>query len=161
MGEYKPYCAAYIDLVPGDNVLACLQQQPLETAAMLRRMGDEKAGLPYAPGKWTVKQMLGHVIDTERVWAYRALRFARNDATDLPGFEQDDFAAQSGHNERELEDLLDEFLSIRESSLHLLQNLAPDAWLRGGTANGARFTVRALAFMMAGHELHHRKVFQP
>jgi uncharacterized damage-inducible protein DinB len=156
-GEYKPYCSAYIDLVPGENILACLKMQPLETAQILRRAGELQAGEPYAPGKWTRKQMLGHVIDTERVWAYRALRFSRGDATELPGFDQDDFAAQAGHNNRELESLLEEFMAVREASIHLLEGLTPEQWLRGGNANGARFTVRALAFMMAGHELHHRQ----
>jgi hypothetical protein len=114
----------------------------------------------YAPDKWTVKDVLGHLADSERIFAYRALRIARADQTPLPGFEQDDFVRSGGFNERTLASLLEEFASVRSASLALYRSLDKDAWLRCGTANNDQISVRALAFITAGHELHHEKILE-
>lgn len=158
--EYAPYYEKYVSLIPEGDIVAMLQSQVAETRRMLNSMGEAKAGEPYAPGKWTTKQMVGHLIDTERIFAYRALRIARNDKTPLAGFEQDDFVAYGGHNDRTLADLIAEFESVRQASIFLLKHLPEDAWTRQGTASENPVTVRALAWMMAGHEAHHQNLMK-
>ncbi|MDB4951594.1 MAG: hypothetical protein JWM27_4243 [Gemmatimonadetes bacterium] len=155
-GEFPPYAAIYIDLLPDDGrVLEHL-------AANLRAAAELVAGLPddallhrYAPGKWTIKETLVHVVDDERIYACRALRFARGDATELPGFEQDDYAAASGANERGIESILAEYAAVRAATIALFAGLPEAAFVRSGVANGTAATVRALAYHIAGHELHH------
>jgi uncharacterized damage-inducible protein DinB len=112
----------------------------------------------YAPGKWTIKEILVHVVDDERIYAYRALRFARGDLTPLPGFEQDEFAAASDANERPVPDILAEHAAVRDATIALFRGLPEAALLRSGVADGKRFTVRALGYHMAGHEAHHMAV---
>lgn len=114
----------------------------------------------YAKGKWTIKEILGHIVDDERIYVYRALRFARNDSTELPGFEQDRYAQYSNANKREIGDLLDEFASVRKSTIALFDALDDAALIRGGIADGHRVTVRALAYRIAGHELRHINIIR-
>jgi uncharacterized damage-inducible protein DinB len=114
----------------------------------------------YAEGKWTIKEILGHIVDDERIYVYRALRFARNDSTELPGFEQDDFARYSEANKRDVSDLLDEFTRVRRATIAFFQSLGDAALLRSGVADGKRSTVRALAYHIAGHELRHMNIIK-
>lgn len=156
--EYAPYYGRYITLVGGHDVVAALEEQPRETLALLSTLSDEQGDYRYAPGKWTIKEMLGHVIDVERVFAYRALRFARNDQTPLASFEQDDYVRAGGFGDCRLTDLIEEFVCVRRSSVMLFGKLSPEAWMRRGVASDNPVTVRAIAYIIAGHELHHRRI---
>jgi hypothetical protein len=158
--EHNPYYSRYIDLVPQSDVLGTLAQQIKATLAVLKGVSDEKANYSYAPDKWTVKEVVGHMIDTERVFAYRALRVARNDQTPMPGFEQDDYVRFGPFAKSRLSDLADEFSAVRQSNVLLLSQLDEQAWKRRGTANNSPISVRALAYIMAGHELHHRAILK-
>jgi uncharacterized damage-inducible protein DinB len=157
--EFAPYAQAYVDLVDGADIEKALPAQLHSTVRSLEAISDASAGTySYAPGKWTVKEILGHIIDTERIFAYRVLCLARGDATALPGFEQEDYVKTSGANGRPLPDLVSELQSVRQSTISLLAALPEDAWTRRGTVNGYSVTVRGLAFHMAGHELHHLRI---
>lgn len=156
--EYATYYGRYISLVGGHDVVAALEEQPRETLALLSTLSDEQGDYRYAPGKWTIKEMLGHVIDVERVFAYRALRFARNDQTPLASFEQDDYVRAGGFGDCRLADLIEEFVCVRRSSVMLFGKLSPEAWMRRGVASDNPVTVRAIAYIIAGHELHHRRI---
>ena len=159
-GEYAPYYGRYISLVSTSNLLDTLKQQARQTHELFARCSEGDANFSYAPGKWTVKEALGHMIDTERIMAYRALRIARNDKTPMAGFEQDDYVKYSSFGERTLGDLLEEFSAVRTATLSLLRGFSGQAWTRSGTASGNPVTVRALAYIIAGHELHHQNVFR-
>ncbi len=158
--EHIPYYQAYVSQVPGDDVLAALAGQIDSTLAVLRGIPEERGGHRYAPGKWSVKELLGHVLDTERIFTYRALRFARQDPTPLPGYEQDDYIRAASFDACRLADLADELGHVRQSTLAFFRHLAPEAWLRAGTASGNPVTVRALAWIIAGHEIHHLRVLR-
>jgi len=159
--EYPPYAAVYVNLVVGDQILPILAAQLEQSTALLKSVDDRRASeFAYAPGKWTIKQILGHIIDTERIFGYRALCVARNDVTPLPGFEQDDYVAAGFFNERSLNSLIDEYRAVRQSTIALFQNLPQQAWLRQGIANKYSVTVRGVAFLAAGHELHHVKILR-
>ncbi len=158
--EYAAYASIYVDLVDGDDILRAFEVQLAETVALLQPVSDEAAQSAYAPGKWTVKEVLGHIIDTERIFAYRALRIARGDTTELPGFEQDDYIRGANYNAVPLSVLLHEFRAVRQATLALYRNLPHEAWVRRGTVNGYSATVRGLAFTSAGHERHHVKILR-
>ena len=158
--EYLPYYGRYISLVPGDNILAVLSKQLDETLALLRTIPESQAGFRYEPGKWSIKELLGHLIDTERIFAYRALRFARNDETPVPGYEQDDYVRNASFDDYPLNDLALEFESVRRATLFLFKHLNEEAWMRRGVANESEVSVRALAYIIAGHELHHREILR-
>lgn len=158
--EYDPYYGRYISLVHTADILQALEHQLSETTALLSRLTEQQGGYRYAPGKWSVKEVAGHVIDTERIFAYRALRIARNDSTPVEGFEQDDYVPYGRFDERALATLVEEFASVRESSLFLFKHLDTAAWMRRGIANGKEISVRALAYVIAGHELHHRRMIE-
>ena len=158
-GEYNPYYDRYISLIPGNDVLATLASQLPKTVALLSRRSED-GDLRYAPGKWTVKEALGHMIDTERIMTYRALRIARNDRTPMPGFEQDDYVRDGPHANIPLADLVEEFKAVRSATLAFLRHLRPSDWTRRGTANNDEVTVRALGFIIAGHEVHHRQILE-
>lgn len=160
VSEYASFYAGYIALVPGSDIVATVEEQGREAVLFLKSIAEELGAHRYAPGKWTIKEVVGHVIDTERIQAYRALRIARNDKTNLPGFEQDDYIPFSNSDERTLANLIEEFAAVRQSSVLLLKSFPPDAWARRGTANNFELTVRALAYILAGHELHHRKALK-
>lgn len=134
--------------------------QMRETQALLKGAPASIATHRYAPDKWSVNQMIGHVIDAERIFAARALRFSRNDPTPLPSFEQDDYVRNSDADKYPLRELVEELEAVRRSTVFFFQHLEDDAWMRSGTASGATVTVRALAFIIAGHELHHRAILQ-
>jgi uncharacterized damage-inducible protein DinB len=155
-GEYAPYAIQYIGLLPDDGrVLDHLRDNFQRTRDLVLSLPEEKLIHRYAEGKWTIKEILLHISDDERIYAYRALRFARSDATELPGFEQDDYTAASNANDRSVESLLRELETVRESTITLFDGLDDAALTRSGIANGNVMSVRAAAYHIAGHELHH------
>jgi len=158
--DYAPFYGKYVMLVPDGNFLEILETQPREMKQMLEPLTDAQADFRYAPGKWSIKEILGHVIDAERIFAVRILRIARSDQTPLPGFEQDDYVRVSNAASRTLSDLLEEFAAVRRASIALIRSLDDASWLRRGTASGNEVSVLAIAFIIAGHALHHRNIFQ-
>jgi len=158
-GEYNPYYDRYISLVTADDVVGLLEQQAPQTVALFQS-ASAKADFRYAAGKWTVKEMLGHVNDTERIMVYRALRIARGDKTPLAGFEQDDYVRDGNFGQRTLADLIEEFSDVRKATLHLFRHMDAEVGARRGSANGDAISVRALAYIIAGHELHHGRVLE-
>lgn len=159
-GEYLDYYGKYVKLVRDGDIVSTLAAQLPETVAFLSEIGEERAGDRYAPGKWSIRQVVGHLCDVERVMCYRALTFARADETGLPGFEEDDWARNAGSDERTLASLIDEFKAVRAATLAQFNGFSADAWLRSGKANNAVVTVRALAWIIAGHDLHHCNVLR-
>lgn len=157
--EHAPYYSRYVSLVPGSDILSALQHQA-EDMESLRALSDEEACFRYAPDKWSVKQVLGHIIDTERVFAYRALRIARGDQTPIEGFEQDDYVRNGPFERISMTELMNEYVAVRTSTIRLFRHLAPEAWNRRGIANNKEVSVRALAYIIAGHELHHRQIIK-
>lgn len=156
LGEFPPYASQYIDRLPDDGRLLAHLAEGLEsTIALVSPLSEKRLLHAYAPRKWTIKEVLVHVVDDERIYAYRALRFARGDATELPGFEQDDYARLSGANDRPVSDILAEYSAVREATIALYRGLPEEALLRSGVANRHRATVRALGYHIAGHEAHH------
>ncbi len=159
-GEFLPYYEKYIDLVGSGDVTITLSTQMAETEALLRGLPASVATYRYAPDKWSVNEVIGHLIDSERIFDSRALRFARNDPTPLPGFEQDDYVNNSSYDSYPFTELASELRSVRESTVFLFKHLEEAAWMRRGIANGAEVSVRALAYIIAGHELHHREILR-
>jgi uncharacterized damage-inducible protein DinB len=153
--EHAPFYGRYIQRVPEGDLISILRDQIANTAALLRNAPPDRADFAYAPEKWTLKQVVGHMTDVERVMGYRALRFSHNDATELPGFEENDWVANSNFAQRTLSDLVDEYEAVRAATVHFAKHLDANALLRHGTANGQGVTVRALLYIIAGHELHH------
>ena len=159
--EYPAYAHIYSDLLPDDGlILAHLENNLRSTKKFVASIPKARLLHRYAEGKWTIKEILGHIVDDERIYVYRALRFARNDSTELPGFEQDHYAQYSEANKREITDLLDEFALVRRSTIAFFKSLDNTALMRTGVANGNRVSVRALAYHIAGHELHHMNIIR-
>lgn len=158
--EYLAYYNRYIQRVPEGDVVSTLSNQIGETLALLRGLPESVATYRYAPDKWSVNEMIGHMIDTEKIFAYRALRFARADRTPVPGYEQDDYVRNSSFNSYPLSELASELETVRRSTLYFLRHLEDEAWARRGLANNAEVSVRALAYIIAGHELHHREMLR-
>jgi hypothetical protein len=154
-GEYEAYYGAYISLVPAGDLAGLLATQMEETGALLAGLSEQQGEHRYAPGKWSIKEVVGHVTDSERVFSYRMLRFARGDSTPLPGFDQDTWMPNSRFGERALKTLAADLRTVRQATLALIRSLPPEAAARGGEANGEHVTVRALAYIIAGHERHH------
>ena len=152
--EYFEYYGKYISLV-GDDALAALHAQGVSTPRLLSGVSEAQAMFRYEPGKWSVKEVLGHVIDGERVFAHRALRFARADRTPLPGFEENEWVPAAHFDRRPLPELVAEYSAVRAATLALLGSFDGEALTRRGTANDKEISVRALAHIIAGHELHH------
>jgi uncharacterized damage-inducible protein DinB len=158
--EYAAYYERYISLVPDHDILETIEQQRRDTILLLSGRNESDGDFRYAANKWSVKEVLGHVNDAERVFAYRALRIARMDSTPMEGFEQDDFVRNAPFARSPLADLIEDFIAVRRATVSLLRNLDETAWLRRGTANQNEVSVRALAWIIAGHELHHRKILE-
>jgi hypothetical protein len=156
--EYASDYGIYTSLVEGDDILSALQHQMSETQRVLAEIPEEKALYRYSDGKWSIKELVGHLIDSERVMAYRALRIARSDRTPLAGFDQDLFVQNAGFDRCRLSDLAAEFALVRDANIFMFKNLAPEAWSRTGIANENQVTVKALAYIIAGHQLHHIKI---
>jgi hypothetical protein len=158
--EFAPWYAGYVARVPDGDVLHALRTGIDETEQLLSGLTEAQAAFRYAPGKWSVRQVVGHLCDSERVFSYRALRFARNDPTELAGYNENLFAAEAGSDQRSLASLTVELREIRLATVSLLDALPDQAWSRRGVANGAPVTVRAIAWIIAGHERHHVNVIQ-
>jgi uncharacterized damage-inducible protein DinB len=158
--EYASYYGKYVTLINDDDIVAALTAQLDNTVACLRGLSEAQGQHAYEPGKWSVKELLGHIIDTERIFAYRALRIARGDGTPLPGFEQDDYIANANFNATPLADLTTEFELVRQSNLAMFKQFSDEAWLRRGTASDNPVSVRALAYIIAGHEVHHLNILR-
>ena len=155
--EYAPYFERYISLVPDGDIVSVLESQPGDVRRALGSLPESRAGHRYAEGKWSIREVLGHVIDTERVFGYRALCVARGDQTPLPSFDEKVFGSNSPHNAFPLADLLEEFDAVRKGHLLFFRQLRPADWTRIGIANNLPVSPRALAYNMAGHVLHHLK----
>lgn len=158
--EYAPFYEKYVSLVPDGDIVQILNWQFAETSALLASISAAQAASRYAEGKWSVKELIGHVIDSERVFGYRALRFARGDRTPLPGFDQDVFNEHASFDDYSVDELADEYGQVRRGHLSLFRHLDADAWMRAGEASGHPVSVRALAYIIAGHELHHLKILR-
>ncbi|RNB87915.1 DinB family protein [Brevibacillus nitrificans] len=156
--EYIAYYGRYIDLVPDGDLVQLLAAHIQETTKQYSALTKEQEEHRYAPGKWSVKEVLGHLIDTERIMSYRLLRFARADETGLAGYDDEAYVAQGSFSSRSVSDLLEEYQAVRLATIALLKGLPEESWMRKGTANNSVISVRALAFIIAGHELHHRSI---
>lgn len=159
-GEYAPYYERYISLISGSNILGTLESQRRQMMLLLSGRDEEDGDIRYAPDKWTAKEVLGHVCDTERIFAYRALRIARGDRTPIEGFEQDDYVRNGPFGRAPLAEIVEDYIAVRRATLTLLRNLDEAAWRRRGVANKNEITVRALAYVIAGHEVHHRRILE-
>lgn len=159
-GEYAPYYERYISLVAGSDILNTLDAQRRQMMMLLSGRDERDGDFRYAPDKWNAKEVLGHLCDTERVFDYRALRIARGDQTPMEGFEQDDYVRHGPFAGAPLAELIEDYIAVRRATITLLRNLDEAAWGRRGIANKNEVTVRALAYTIAGHELHHRKILE-
>jgi hypothetical protein len=157
--EYPVYAAKYVNLVGDDPILNILEYNQQNTFDFFTGIDPQKADYAYAAGKWTVQQVLGHIADTERILAFRALVFSR-DAVELPGFDQDIYAENADFNLRTLENLAAELKTIRESNLYLFRSITDEQSMQKGIANGNPISVRGLIYMIAGHELHHINILK-
>ena len=156
--EYNPYYGGYISQVTEPDLLGVLDSQPAEVAGVFGSLDESKGTFAYAEGKWTIKELLSHIIDGERHFAYRVHRISRGDTTPIEGFEQDGYIENSHAHERTFADLVEEFTELRRANLRLLDALTDQDWTRMGTASGFPVSVRALAFIMAGHVRHHMNI---
>ena len=157
--EFAPFYATYIDTV-SENALGELEYQVTSFPEFLKLIPDEKAYYAYAEGKWTIKEVVGHMIDSERIMAYRALRIARNDQTPLAGFEENEYVANANFNDRSLQSLAEEFAALRRSNVYLFKHFSEEEFSRMGTASDRPVSVRALLYITIGHLNHHRKVIE-
>ena len=158
--EYLPLYGRYVSLVPEGDIVTILATQIDDTRSMLKSLPEAKGAFKYAPDKWTIKELVGHLTDAERIFVNRALRFGRKDQTPLPGFEENDYVRDSSFNEYPLADIVDGFEAVRRSTVFLFKHMSRDASLRRGKANNAEISVRALAYVIAGHERHHLNVLK-
>lgn len=156
--EYSPFFQGYVDRVTAGDPLAHLAEQGVRTERLLRGLDEARGGFAYAPGKWTVKRLVQHVIDGERLFGYRAMCIARGESASLPGFDENAYAANDGSDERSVASLADEYAAVRRATVTLFGGFSPLAWARRGTANQKPISVRALLWITAGHELHHLAV---
>lgn len=153
--EYASFYGGYVSSVEGTDIIAVIEAQIAEIEHLFSGVDDIAGRAAYAPGKWTLKEVISHLIDGERVFSYRLLRISRGDRTPIAGFDQDPYVAESGANDVSVADLVAELTLLRRANIHLLKNLKPEAWSRMGTASDAAISVRALAYILAGHIAHH------
>jgi DinB family protein len=158
--EYAPDFQGYVGHVTEEEILPVLRAQPDDLDVLLERVTTDRETYRYAEGKWSIREIVGHLIDSERVFGYRAFCIARGESQNLPGFEQDDYLLTAPYDRIELEDLLSEFRLVRLANIAMLRNLDEEAWARTGTANDNQVSVRALAFIMGGHARHHMGVLR-
>ncbi len=159
-GEYAPYAGDDIDSVEGEDIVESLDRQGEEVVRLLSRLDEQAAEFTYAPGKWTLKQVVGHLADDERIYAYRALCLARGEQSPLPGFDENAYMTHAGFESRTLADLLEEYRIVRGATISLFRTFSSEAWRRRGIANGFPVSARGLAFHIAGHELHHLRILR-
>jgi DinB family protein len=158
--EHIEYYSTYIDRVPDGDIVETLSRQTPETLAFLRAIPDSKADHRYAPGKWSIKEIIGHLADGERVFQYRAFRFSRADATAVPGFDENLYVENAPFSRLRMADLIDDLEHLRRSTIHMFGSMDEEAFARRGVANDHEISVRAIAFIMAGHETHHLQVMR-
>ena len=158
--EYAAAYAGYVDLITDQEIISVLERQIDELRSLADEINEDLGSFTYAPGKWTIKQLVGHLADGERIFAYRALRIARRDATPLPGFDQDPYIAAGRFDERPLAEIFQELIAVRRSNLFLFASLHDDDWSAVGTAADNPVSVRAIAYVMAGHIAHHLQILR-
>jgi hypothetical protein len=158
--EYAPYYETYIALLPEGNILHFLTTQLRGTITLLKSLSEDQWHFRYAPDKWSIKEVIGHIIDTERIMCYRMLAIARGENVSLPGYDDEAYVRNAMFNRQSAPYLLDNFRLTRQSTIHLLKGFDTDVYTRCGTANNSPVTVRALAYIIAGHELHHLNIIQ-
>ncbi|HUL03324.1 MAG TPA: DinB family protein [Gemmatimonadales bacterium] len=158
--EYAPYYGTYVSKVPAGDLLQLLERQRADTQALLAGLSDERALHRYAPGKWSIKEVVGHIADAERIFSYRALRIARGDETPLPGFDENAYTPAGHFDARPLAELAAELDAVRRATIALFRGLEGDALVRRGTASNHGVSVRALAYIIAGHERHHVQILR-
>jgi uncharacterized damage-inducible protein DinB len=158
--EYIPLAERYISLVPDGNLQDTLQSQHTQTLNLLQELSEEQAGYQYAEGKWSLKSVVGHIADVERLWSYRILRIARGDARELPGYDRDIFVQHASCDSLTMTEILKDYSAVRQSTLTLISNLSEQALLRRGEFNSHPLTARAAAYLIAGHEYHHIQVIK-
>jgi hypothetical protein len=159
-GEYGPFYQGYVNLVGDDDLLPLLERQPAELVVALTAVDESRAGFRYQPEKWSIREVVGHLGDAERVFGYRALCFSRGDKAELPGFDENSYVASSTFDSRPLSELLESFEVLRRANLFMLRALREEDWTRSGVANRHSITVRALGYVMAGHVRHHLNILQ-
>ncbi|MES2274480.1 MAG: DinB family protein [Bacteroidota bacterium] len=157
-GEYAPYYETYVSLVKTDNIINLLTKLQDSTFNFFNNLPADKAEYAYADGKWTIKQVVGHLIDAERVFAYRLFCFSRGDKSSLPSFDENSYVENGGFNKRSLLNLIEEFKTVRAANIYLLKSISNEQSVIVGTASNVPVSVRALAYIMAGHELHHLRI---
>lgn len=153
--EYLPLVKKYIDLVPEGNIISILRKQNEENISILNKLTEENANFRYAPDKWSIKTVVGHIADVERLFSYRILRIARSDVRELPGYNRDVFAEMSSYDKLPLSKVLNDYAAVRNSTACLIDNLPEEAITRVGEFNDHSFSVRAIVYIIAGHETHH------
>lgn len=157
-GEFLPYFGIYIDKVPDGDVVDSMSKQLPITLALIKPLSEADGDKRYAPDKWSIREIIGHIIDAERIFVYRALRFARADSTPVAGFDENSYVKNAPFSKVSLANLADEFEHVRRATIHFFSNLDEDAMSRRGTSNNHEISVRALAWILTGHEIHHVKV---
>ncbi len=158
--EFAPFYSGYVANVPDGDIVAVLRDGARELSAVLASIPEERGGFRYAEGKWSVREVLGHVIDAERIFTYRALRMARGDQTPLASFDENAYVGAAGSDARTIADLSEELMAVRESTIRLFASLPDEAWARAGVASANPVTVRALAYITAGHAHHHLRILR-
>jgi hypothetical protein len=158
--EYDPYYERYVSLVANDDIIDTLASQPTRLNDLMTALPEEKGAYAYDVGKWTIKELLGHLIDGERMFAYRLFRISRGDETPIEGFEQEGYIENAHSNERSFADLLEEFSLLRRANMIFFKNMTDEAWRRVGTANNVKVSTRALVYIMAGHIEHHLDILR-
>ena len=158
--DYAEYYHNYVQQIDTDDIIGVLENQLNKTLELFKNIPEEKGNHSYSEGKWTVKEVLGHLVDTERILAYRALSFARNERQELPGFEQDDYVAEGFFNDRTINNLLEEFTALRKANIVMFKNFSDDILMRRGNANNSEFTVNAFQYIIPGHVEHHLKILK-
>jgi hypothetical protein len=158
--EYAPFYAGYVALVPEADVVSALRDSGEEITAALAAIPETRGGFRYGDGKWSIRELIGHVIDAERIFTYRALRLARGDATPLPPFEENDYVRSAGSDTRTIADLVAELRAVRESTVRMFATFPDEVWTRTGTVSGRPVSVRALAYITAGHPRHHLAILR-
>lgn len=160
IGEYPAYYGGYINLVPEGNLPDILSKQLKDTTALLSGITETQANYRYADGKWTLKEVIGHITDTERIMSYRLLRISRGDKTPLAGYNDEDYVEEASFHTRSISELMEDFQAVRRSTLSLLRGMPETARNRTGFANKSEISVNALLYIIAGHELHHVKILK-
>lgn len=160
LSDFAPFQQQYIQLIHESDVLAALEEQWREVTNDWSTIQPETSLIRHPPYTWSLREVLGHLTDSERIFGYRALRFARGDATNLPGFEENDYVRQGNFDRRDLSSLIDEFRSLRRANILMLENLGEEAWERQGLANNHLISVHNLAYLMLGHVRHHHHIIR-